>query len=143
MKNYRILVVEDEKQIARFLELELAHEGYGVELATDGRAGLELAERSLFALIILDIMLPGLSGVEVCRRIRLFSAVPIIMLTAKDDIASKVMGLEVGADDYLIKPFAIEELLARIRVILRRNSSQAGEKLSVADLVLEKWIILN
>jgi two-component system response regulator ArlR len=138
MKSYRILVIEDEKQIARFIELELIHEGYQVERETDGRTGLQKAEQNRYDLIILDIMLPGLNGIEVCRRVRQFSAVPIIILTAKDDVASKVMGLDVGADDYLTKPFAIEELLARIRVIIRRESNQlTSPKFIVADLSLD------
>ena len=116
----RILVVEDERKIARFLELELRHEGYDVETAGDGRTGLERALEGAPDLLILDLMLPELSGIEVCRRLRHESDVPIIMLTAKDDVSDKVMGLDIGADDYMTKPFAIEELLARIRVALRK-----------------------
>lgn len=116
----RILIVEDERKIARFLELELRHEGYEVETAADGRAGLEMALSGAPDLLVLDLMLPGLSGIEVCRRLRHESDVPIIMLTAKDDVSDKVMGLDMGADDYMTKPFAIEELLARIRVALRK-----------------------
>lgn len=121
--EYKILIIEDEQRIARFLELELQHEGYVIEKAYDGRNGLEKAQSDDFSLIILDIMLPGLNGVEVCRRIRQSSEVPIIMLTAKDSTMDKVMGLDTGADDYVTKPFAIEELLARIRVALKRKSS--------------------
>lgn len=121
--SHRILIVEDEEKIARFLELELKYEGYIVEKAYDGRTGLEKALKDDFSLIILDIMLPGLNGVEVCRRIRQSSEIPIIMLTAKDSTMDKVMGLDTGADDYVTKPFAIEELLARIRVALKRNNS--------------------
>lgn len=117
----RILIVEDEKKIARFLELELQHEGYEVATADDGRAGLEKALEWDPDLMILDLMLPGLSGIEVCRRLRHESDVPIIMLTAKDDVSDKVMGLDMGADDYMTKPFAIEELLARIRVGLKKR----------------------
>ena len=109
----RILIVEDEKKIARFLELELQHEGYEVQTAGDGRTGLSLALSWEPDLMILDLMLPGLSGIEVCRRLRHDSDLPIIMLTAKDDVSDKVMGLDMGADDYMTKPFAIEELLAR------------------------------
>ena len=112
----RILIIEDEKKIARFIELELTHEGYEVQAAYDGRAGLSLADSWKPDLLILDLMLPELSGIEVCRRLRQHSDVPIIMLTAKDDVSDKVMGLDMGADDYITKPFAIEELLARIRV---------------------------
>lgn len=117
----KILIVEDESRIARFLELELKHEGYEVELALDGRIGLEKAMNAEPDLIVLDVMLPGLSGIEVCRRVRQEgNRVPIIMLTAKDDVMDKVAGLDMGADDYMTKPFAIEELLARIRVALHR-----------------------
>lgn len=117
----RILIVEDEVKIARFVTLELQHEGYEVEAAYDGRTGLEKAESWKPDLLILDLMLPGLSGIEVCRRLRQTSDVPIIMLTAKDDVSDKVMGLDMGADDYMTKPFAIEELLARIRVCLKKH----------------------
>ncbi len=116
-----ILIVEDEKKIARFLELELKHEGYDVLTAFDGRTGLEAATEKSPDLIILDLMLPELSGIEVCRRVRHTSDVPIIMLTAKDDVSDKVMGLDMGADDYVTKPFAIEELLARIRVAIKKR----------------------
>ena len=101
----RILIVEDEKKIARFLELELVHEGYEVLTAFDGRSGLETAQEQDPDLLILDLMLPELSGIEVCRRLRHTSDVPIIMLTAKDDVSDKVMGLDMGADDYVTKPF--------------------------------------
>ena len=117
----RILIVEDEKKIARFLELELEHEGYEVATAEDGRSGLEKALNWKPDLMILDLMLPELSGIEVCRRLRHESDLPIIMLTAKDDVSDKVMGLDMGADDYMTKPFAIEELLARIRVGLKKR----------------------
>ena len=124
----KILIVEDEANIARFLELELKHEGYEVDKAPDGRLGLQKALEGGFDLILLDIMLPGLSGIEVCRRVRMESRVPIIMLTAKDDVTDKVAGLDMGADDYMTKPFAIEELLARIRVALNRKMSTDTEK---------------
>lgn len=135
----KILIVEDELKIARFLELELKHEGYEVLLAGDGRLGLEKALHEKVDLVILDIMLPGLNGIEVCRRIRLESQVPIIMLTAKDDVTDKVAGLDTGADDYMTKPFAIEELLARIRVALNRKKNQKEpktENLQIGDLKL-------
>ncbi len=120
----KILIVEDEQKIARFLELELKYEGYEVLHAADGRKGLELAGDSGVGLILLDLMLPLMSGIEVCRRIRQGgSKVPIIMLTAKDDVSDKVMGLDMGADDYLTKPFAIEELLARIRVAMKHKAN--------------------
>ncbi len=120
----KILIVEDEKKIARFLELELRHEGYDVLTAFDGRSGLESALENDPDLLILDLMLPELSGIEVCRRLRHTSDLPIIMLTAKDDVSDKVMGLDMGADDYMTKPFAIEELLARIRVALKKHRAR-------------------
>jgi two-component system, OmpR family, response regulator ArlR len=135
----KILIVEDESKIARFLELELKHEGYEVEVAGDGRQGLEKALKDNVDLIVLDIMLPGLSGIEVCRRVRQESQVPIIMLTAKDDVTDKVAGLDMGADDYMTKPFAIEELLARIRVALNRKKHSVetkGDILQIGDLLL-------
>lgn len=126
---HRILIVEDERKIARFLELELAHEGYEVATAETGREGLEKALSWQPDLMVLDLMLPELSGIEVCRRLRQTSDLPIIMLTAKDDVSDKVMGLDMGADDYMTKPFAIEELLARIRVGLKKHRSAAdGEE---------------
>lgn len=121
----KILIVEDEKRISRFLELELKHEGYEILAAFDGRAGLDMANSENPDLIILDLMLPVMSGIEVCRRIRQAkNKVPIIMLTAKDDVMDKVMGLDMGADDYMTKPFAIEELLARIRVAIKRKTDE-------------------
>ena len=122
----KILIVEDEEKIARFVELELKHEGYDVEKAYDGRTGLALAENGGYDLILLDIMLPGINGIEILRRIRRSSDVPVIMLTARDAVMDKVSGLDMGADDYITKPFAIEELLARIRVTLRKNSASAA-----------------
>ncbi|MBV7271663.1 response regulator transcription factor [Clostridiaceae bacterium UIB06] len=138
MKNFKILLVEDEKQMSIFIEMELTHEGYQVDAAFDGREALKKVETTDYNLILLDIMIPNLNGIEVCRRIRQFSSVPIIMLTAKSDIPDKVLGLDVGANDYLTKPFAIEELLARIRVyernvILKDNN----EILKVKDVVLD------
>ncbi len=134
----KILIVEDESRIARFLELELKHEGYEVDLALDGRIGLDKVLHAGADLIVLDIMLPGLSGIEICRRVRAEgNRVPIIMLTAKDDVTDKVAGLDMGADDYMTKPFAIEELLARIRVALNRQSSPKKlDKLKIGKLEL-------
>lgn len=114
-----ILIIEDEVKIARFLELELQHEGYEISISHDGREGLNMALSDDFDLLILDVMLPSLNGMEVLRRIRQTSQLPVIMLTAKDDVMDKVMGLDLGAQDYLTKPFAIEELLARIRVLFK------------------------
>lgn len=136
----RILVVEDENKIARFVELELKYEGYEVELAGDGRQGLEKALHDDVDLVILDVMLPGLNGIEVCRRIRMESRVPIIMLTAKDDVMDKVAGLDTGADDYMTKPFAIEELLARIRVALNRKNAIEVTK---NDIIQFGELVLN
>ncbi len=127
----KILIVEDEKKIARFIELELTHEGYEVQAVYDGRSGLSVTETWKPDLLILDLMLPELSGIEVCRRLRQHSDVPIIMLTAKDDVSDKVMGLDMGADDYITKPFAIEELLARIRVCLKKTRMDQGHSPNV------------
>lgn len=139
--NERILVVEDELKIARFLELELKYEGYEVSSVHDGRAGLEAILSQSPDLVILDLMLPGMNGMEVCRRVRQSSDVPIIMLTAKDDTMDKVMGLDFGADDYMTKPFAIEELLARIRRVFRAQDkpakSTASKKLCGGALCLD------
>ena len=123
----RILLVEDEEKLARMVELELQYEGYEVEKAFDGRTGLELALSGKFDLVLLDIMLPALSGMEVLRRLRKESQMPVIMLTARDTVVDKVSGLDMGADDYITKPFAIEELLARIRAALRKRPAQAPE----------------
>lgn len=116
----RILIVDDEIRIARFVELELKYEGYEVHVCYNGRDGLHILKESPFDLVILDVMMPDLSGIEVLRRIRQTSDIPVIMLTAKGETIDKVMGLDFGADDYLTKPFEIEELLARIRSALRR-----------------------
>ena len=119
-----ILIVEDESGIARFLELELTHEGYAVAKAADGREGLALALSGRFDLMLLDLMLPGLNGLEVLRRLRNESAMPVILLTARDGVMDKVSGLDMGANDYITKPFSIEELLARIRVALRTGAAE-------------------
>ncbi|MCI8364572.1 MAG: response regulator transcription factor [Eubacterium sp.] len=116
----RILIVEDEEKIARFIELELKHEGYEVSKCTNGREGLAEAEQGGYDLMLLDIMLPELNGFEVLRRLRRTSALPVILLTARDAVMDKVAGLDGGADDYITKPFAIEELLARIRLVLKK-----------------------
>ena len=116
----RILIVEDEEKIARFVTLELEHEGYQVEHAADGRTAVDLALERNYDLILLDVLLPQLNGIEVLRRVRKHKDVPVIMVTARDAVMDKVAGLDAGADDYLTKPFAIEELFARIRVALKR-----------------------
>ena len=118
----RILIVEDEEKLARFVELELTHEGYQVEKAFDGRTGLSMAEAQEYDLLLLDVMLSGLSGLELLRRLRRTKQTPVIMVTARDQVMDKVTGLDMGADDYITKPFEIEELLARIRVALRRRA---------------------
>lgn len=137
----KVLIVEDELKLARFVELELKHEGYEVAIANDGRSALDIFEEFKPNIVLLDLMLPGLSGIEVCRRIRKSSDVPIIMITAKGEVMDKVMGLDNGADDYITKPFAIEEVLARMRVALKhkRTSEEQGEssRLSVRDLTLD------
>ncbi|EHQ91213.1 response regulator transcription factor [Desulfosporosinus youngiae] len=132
----KILIIEDEEKIARFVELELGYEGYITKKAFDGRTGLELAETGEFDLILLDVMLPQLSGMEVLRRIRRTSSVPIIMLTARDSVVDKVFGLDSGASDYITKPFAIEELLARIRTALRKTMPE-DLTLSACGLLLD------
>lgn len=123
----KVLVIEDEVKLARFIELELKHEGYEVILAEDGRAGIEKFYESEPDIILLDLMLPLLNGIEVCRRIRKESDIPIIMLTAKGETMDKIVGLDSGADDYMTKPFAIEELFARMRAALRRNISNSND----------------
>ena len=115
-----ILIVEDEPQISRFLELELKHENYDTTVCADGRAALDAALARDFDLIVLDVMLPGLNGIEVLRRLRQEKQTPVIILTARDQVVDKVTGLDIGADDYMTKPFAIEELLARIRKHIKR-----------------------
>ena len=129
----RILIVEDEEKMARFVELELMHEGYETGKASDGRSGLEMALSGEYDLMVLDVMLPGLNGLEVLRRLRLSSSLPVILLTARDAVMDKVSGLEMGADDYMTKPFAIEELLARIRLALRK-AGQTREKAAAREL---------
>ncbi len=135
-RTYKILIVEDDAQILRVLELELRHEGYEVETARDGLSGLERALKEP-DLVVLDLMLPKLDGMEVCARIRAKSNVPIIMLTAKDRIPDRVAGLDRGADDYLSKPFSIEELLARIRARLRDRNPHENV-LTAKDLTMDR-----
>lgn len=133
----RILLVEDEEKLARMLELELNYEGYQVEKAADGRAGLERARSGEFDLVLLDVMLPQLSGMEVLRRLRKDSRLPVILLTARDSVMDKVSGLDAGADDYVTKPFAIEELLARIRSALRGRSGREGQALTAGEVAMD------
>lgn len=135
----RILLIEDEEKIARFTELELVHEGYEVGKAYDGRQGLEEALSGKYDLVLLDVMLPALNGLEVLRRLRKESSVPVIMLTARDAVMDKVSGLDAGADDYITKPFAIEELLARVRVALKKRTEQVQQthRLTVCGVTMD------
>jgi DNA-binding response OmpR family regulator len=139
MTGQHILLVEDEIKLARFIELELESEGYRVSVAHDGMSGLALVRESEADLVILDWMLPGLTGVELCRRMRATGIkIPVILLTAKDEVGDRVTGLDAGADDYLVKPFSIEELLARIRAHLRRNQETDTDLLQFEDLSLNR-----
>jgi two-component system response regulator MprA len=133
----RILVVDDDPRIAAAVRRALVYEGYEVDLADDGRQAIDVARERLPDLVVLDVMLPELDGVEVCRRLRAGSDVPILMLTARDAVADRVLGLDSGADDYLVKPFAHEELLARVRTLLRRRLPRRAEVLRTADLILD------
>ncbi len=134
-----ILLVEDEVKLAKFIELELSYEGYRLSVAHDGLAGMTAARESHPDLVILDWMLPGLSGVEICHRLRTTgNQVPIILLTAKDEVSDRVAGLDAGADDYLVKPFSIEELLARVRAHLRRTTTEDPDVLQFEDLSLNR-----
>jgi DNA-binding response OmpR family regulator len=133
-----ILIVEDEAKLAQFMQLELTQEGYTVTVAEDGIAGLTAAREHQLDLIILDWMLPGLSGVEVCHRLRTTgNKTPVILVTAKDDVRDRVLGLDSGADDYVVKPFSIEELLARVRAQLRRTEEDS-EAMQFSDLTLNQ-----
>ncbi|OIU71414.1 response regulator transcription factor [Rossellomorea aquimaris] len=123
----RVLLIEDEKNLSRFIELELKYEGYEIGLAFTGRDGLDLALNEEWDVILLDLMLPGLNGLEVCRRIRQSKETPILMITARDSVMDRVSGLDSGADDYIVKPFAIEELLARLRAVFRRTQIDAPQ----------------
>jgi len=133
----RILAVDDDARIAASLRRALIYEGYDVTVAADGPSALMRAREQPPDLVILDIMLPGLDGIEVCRRLRAEGDVPILMLTARDSTADRVLGLDSGSDDYLVKPFAYEELLARVRALLRRRAPTGGRVLRFADLTLD------
>lgn len=140
----RILIIEDEKNLARFVELELQHEGYETKICFDGRSGLQSATDEDWDVILLDLMLPELNGLEVVRRLRQVKKTPIIIMTARDSVMDRVTGLDQGADDYVVKPFEIEEILARIRALFRRLSieeearAQKQTILEYRDLVIEK-----
>lgn len=133
---YRILIIEDEENIASFVRMELEYEGYKADVCDDGVKGFEKALENDYDLILLDLMLPKLNGLEICRRLRKVKNTPIIMLTARDSVMDKVSGLQMGADDYVSKPFAIEELLARIEALLRRvnETNQVSNKLEFKDI---------
>ena len=133
----KILVVDDDGHIASSLRRALAYEGYEVQTAGDGVEGLARAQETPPDLVILDVMMPGLDGIEVCRRLRAGSEVAILMLTARDGTSDRVRGLDGGADDYLAKPFAYEELMARVRALLRRGSVRTSRRLAYSDLRLE------
>ena len=136
---YKILLVEDEENLASFVKMELEYEGYKVEVCDDGVKGLEFSIENEYDLILLDLMLPKLNGLEVCRRLRKVKNTPIIMLTARDDVMDKVTGFQTGADDYVSKPFAIEELLARIEALLRRVNANKPvvNKLEFNDISID------
>lgn len=138
----KILIIEDEKNLARFVSLELEHEGYSTEIRDNGRMGLEAALSREYDLILLDLMLPELDGFEVARRLRKEKETPIVMMTARDSTMDRVAGLDIGADDYITKPFAIEELLARVRSVFRReersHTIEAEDNTSFRDLIIDK-----
>jgi two-component system response regulator MprA len=133
----RILIIEDDEAILAFLRRGLAYDGYEVETAEDGQKGLAVARGDAPDLVVLDWMLPGLDGLEVCRRLRASGKVPILMLTAKDSVGDRVLGLDAGADDYMVKPFNLDELLARIRALLRRTKTPKQKTYEFADLTLD------
>jgi two-component system response regulator MprA len=135
--NERILIIEDDPAILKVLQRGLAYEGYAVDVATDGRTGLNLAHDHHPDLVILDWMLPGMDGLEVCRRLRLQGGLPILMLTAKDTIQDRVQGLDAGADDYIVKPFNLDELTARIRALFRRTQTERNQVYQFADLTMD------
>lgn len=135
--NERILIIEDDPAILKVLQRGLAYEGYLVDVATDGRSGLNMARDNHPDLVILDWMLPAMDGLEVCRRLRVGGGLPILMLTAKDTIQDRVQGLDAGADDYLVKPFNLDELLARMRALLRRTQPERIQVYKFADLTLD------
>ena len=133
----KILIIEDESNISDFVKMELEYEGYEAEISEDGKEGLIKALREDYDLIVLDLMLPGISGLEVCRRLKKEKDIPVIMLSAKDSVMDKVAGLQIGADDYIAKPFAIEELIARIQVIFRRTEKVKSKIIKFKDLSIQ------
>jgi len=148
MEEKDILIIEDDKAITRVLELEFSYEGYTFDIAHDGKVGLDLFEKGNYQVVLLDLMLPSINGLELCRKIRRSSNINIIMLTAKRDITDRVIGLDIGADDYITKPFEMEELLARIRSAIRRVKMNQAEfvKIQVGPLsinVLTREVLMN
>jgi two-component system response regulator MprA len=135
--NERVLVIEDDEEIVRVLKRSLEHEDYLVDVALDGEMGLITARDHHVDLIILDLMLPGMSGLDVCQRLRVHSKVPILILTARDTLEDRVQGLDSGADDYVVKPFELPELLARVRALLRRTQEERIPIMSFSDLILD------
>ena len=139
----RIIIIEDERPLAEAVQYSLEKEGYRVDIALDGERGWEMFSEGDYDLVILDLMLPGLDGMEICRRVRAAGAVPVIMLTAKDSDVDKILGLELGADDYVTKPFNMRELVARVRSVLRRAGGEgdaaapAGRRLEAGEIVLD------
>jgi len=139
----RIIIIEDERPLAEAVQYSLEKEGYRVDIALDGERGWEMFSEGDYDLVILDLMLPGLDGMEICRRVRAAGAVPVIMLTAKDSDVDKILGLELGADDYVTKPFNMRELVARVRAVLRRAGGEgdaaapAGRRLEAGEIVLD------
>ena len=135
----RVLIVVDEARIARFLQMELEHEGFEAETESNGTRAYERIIQEKFDIVLLDVMLPGMDGIEICRRVREISNVPIIMLTARDAVEDRVEGLDIGADDYMTKPFAVPELIARLNNALRRRDLAEGDpsdRLTVKNLVM-------
>ncbi|MCO4345597.1 response regulator transcription factor [Staphylococcus agnetis] len=137
----KVLIIEDEQNLARFIELELKHENYDVDITNDGLSGLNKALQQNYDLILLDLMLPEMDGLEVCKRLRAQKDTPVIMITAKGEIYDKVTGLDIGADDYIVKPFEIEELLARMRALVRRYSEDHQSNpdiINIDGLIIDK-----
>ncbi|MCO4329479.1 response regulator transcription factor [Staphylococcus hyicus] len=137
----KVLIIEDEQNLARFIELELKHENYDVDITYDGLSGLNKALQQNYDVILLDLMLPEMDGLKVCKRIRAQKDTPVIMITAKGEIYDKVTGLDIGADDYIVKPFEIEELLARMRVLVRRYSEDSQTNpdiINIDGLIIDK-----
>ncbi|MDY6796529.1 MAG: response regulator transcription factor [Actinomycetota bacterium] len=137
----RILIIEDERPMAEAIEFSLKKEGYGVDIALDGDAGWEMCGSGSYDLILLDLMLPGIDGMEICRRLRRDRSTPVIILTAKDADVDKILGLEMGADDYITKPFNMRELLARVRAVMRRarveKPEAAGKRLQEGNIIMD------